>query len=268
MNGYLKLYFLIILIICSLTDVISFAQDLTSQQVNLNIVDRLARFEEGQKAIISEMQTRFEAITTEMNTRFEAITTEMNTRFEAVEERISSMQREMDQRFEAVDKRFEAVDKRFEAMLREMNQRFDLVDKRFEAMLREMNQRFESVDKRMDQLGNYNIAMITTFLALIFYSIWDRKTAFEKAFEKAHDKFEQLIVEHMGKQIDIAPINTISPDRPEMQDQISPSNTKNEPKQLISINNQEKINQIIAVMKQMSNQSPEMRNMMQSAQLI
>ncbi|MBF0450799.1 MAG: hypothetical protein HQK75_08870 [Candidatus Magnetomorum sp.] len=196
----------------------------TEHQIDLNIVDRLARIEESQKAIISEMQTRFEAV----DKRFEAI----------------------DKRFEAVDKRFESVDKRFEAILREMSQRFESVDKRFESMLREMTNRFESVDKRMDsldkridsldkridQLGNYIIAMTGTFLsiflAVIGYAIWDRKTLLEKAEKKT----VQLIQEH---QVRLSPINA-----------------------------QEKLNQVIEIMKHMSEKFPEMRTMMHAAQLL
>ncbi|KPA13095.1 conserved hypothetical protein, membrane [Candidatus Magnetomorum sp. HK-1] len=191
------------------------------QQINLKIVDRLARIEEGQKAIISEMRTRFEAV---------------DERFEAV-----------DKRFEAVDKRFEAVDKRFEAMLREMNQRFESVDQRFESMLREISQRFESVDKRIDLLSNYIIAMsgmfLSMFLAIIGYAIWDRRTILEKAQKKT----EQLIHDHVQQ--------SQQPQQPQQP-------------QLFPINAQEKLNQMMDIMKQMSEKFPEMRTMMQAAHLL
>jgi len=58
------------------------------------IIERLTRIEEGQKAILREMDKRFEAV---------------------------------DRRFEAVDRRFEAVDKRFE----DINNRFDQLIKVF-----------------------------------------------------------------------------------------------------------------------------------------
>ncbi|KPA17876.1 conserved hypothetical protein, membrane [Candidatus Magnetomorum sp. HK-1] len=175
------------------------------EQINLKIIDRLARIEEGQKAIISEMQTRFEL---------------------------------MDERFEAVDKRFEAVDKRFESILREMNQRF-------ESMLREMNQRFESVDKQISQLGNYvsqlgnyMIAItgmfITIFLAIVGYAIWDKK----KDMAKKQERSASLMYNY-NEQEHFSPLNT-----------------------------QKKINQIIDIMKQMSEKFPEMRSMMHAAQLL
>ena len=168
------------------------------EQINLKIIDRLARIEEGQKAIVSEMQTRFEV----------------------------------------VDERFEAVDKRFESILREMNQRF-------ESMLREMNQRFESVDKQISQLGNYvsqlgnyMIAItgmfITIFLAIVGYAIWDKK----KDMAKKQERSASLMYNY-NEQEHFSPLNT-----------------------------QKKINQIIDIMKQMSEKFPEMRSMMHAAQLL
>ncbi|KPA11525.1 conserved hypothetical protein, membrane [Candidatus Magnetomorum sp. HK-1] len=195
----------------------------TNQQINLNIIDRLARIEEGQKAIIIEMQTRFEAVLREMNKRFEAV----DRRFEAVDQRFESMLREMNQRFEAVDRRFEAFDQRFESMLREMKQRFEAVD-----------QRFESVDKQLAHLNNYIIVMISSFLAIfltiIGYAIWDRKNG----FEKFHEELNQFIQLHKPKE------------------HFSP------------INDQGKLNQVIDIMKQMSEKFPEMRSIMHAAQLL
>ena len=68
------------------------------------IVERLTRLEEGQKAILREMDNRFELI----DNRFESI----------------------DKRFESIDKRFESVDKRFDSI----DKRFDSIDKRFDQM--------------------------------------------------------------------------------------------------------------------------------------
>ena len=55
------------------------------------IIERLTRLEEGQKAILREMDKRFEAI----DKRFESI----------------------DKKFESIDKRFESIDKRFDQMI-------------------------------------------------------------------------------------------------------------------------------------------------------
>jgi len=251
----------------------SFATE-TDQQYSINTVERLARIEEGQKAILSEMHVRFEA----SDKRFEAILSEMKTRFEAADKRFEAMQSEMKTRFEAADKRFEAMqsemktrfesaDKRFEAMQSEMkarfesadkrfetrfealqtemktrfesvDRRFEAIDRRFEDLIRAINQRFESVDKRIDQLSNYMMTMIGTlvslFLAGIGYSIWDRRTVLKKSQENA----TALIIDHKKQN------------------------------HLPSLNIQEKINQIIHVMTQMSEKFPEMRQMMQTAQLM
>ena len=178
-------------------------------QYNVNIIERLARIEEGQKAIISEMNVRFEAVLKEMQTRFEA-----------------------------VDKRFEAVDKRFEALISEMNARFEAVDKRFETLIREMNARFEGVDKRIDQLGTYFMAIIGTFvsifLAMIGFAIWDRKTMLVKAREESEKLYNNLQQEE----------------------------------RLNIKRNNEKIQQLIDIMKKMSEKIPEMKNMMQTANLL
>jgi len=66
------------------------------------IVERLARLEERQKAL----EKRIEDLRSEMIARFEGV----------------------DERFEAVDKRFDAVDKRFDAV----DKRFDSIEKRFD----------------------------------------------------------------------------------------------------------------------------------------
>ncbi|MBF0450141.1 MAG: hypothetical protein HQK75_05525 [Candidatus Magnetomorum sp.] len=184
-------------------------QESQSYQTKFNIVDRLARIEEGQKSIINEMKTRFETMQREMNQRFETMQREMNQRFE-------TMQREMNQRFET--------------MQREMNQRF-------ESLSREMDRRFGAADKRIDQLGNYFIGMmsifISVFLAIIGFAIWDRKTLLVKAKQEA----EQKMSDHQKSE------------------------------HLSFMNTQKKLEQVIDVMKRMSEKFPEMRSIMQTAQL-
>jgi chromosome segregation ATPase len=64
----------------------------------LNILDRLARLEEGQKAILSMMDKRFE----DNNKRFEDI----NKRFEDINKRFEDLYTYVSHRFEDMNKRF------------------------------------------------------------------------------------------------------------------------------------------------------------------
>ena len=225
----MKKYFLIFYVFFYLLMLNSLCAEELSQQISINILDRLARIEEGQKAIISEMKARFEAsdkrfeaIIREMNQRFESLNREMIQRFEAVDQRFEAVDQRfvaIDQRFEALNKRFEAIDKRFEAI----DKRFEAIDKRFE----DINQRFEDINQRLGILFNFVIAiigmMVTIFLAIIGYAIWDKKTDIAKKQEPY-----------------FSPLNT----------------------------DQNKMNQIIDIMKKMSEQMPEMKKMMHAANLL
>jgi len=172
-------FYLCLLIICSFFSLTrtGYTEDLTSINLtNLNLVERIARLEEGQKAIIVEMRTRFESV---------------DKRFESV-----------DKRFESFDKRFESMNKRFESM----DKRFDSMDKRFDSLVREMTHGFETMNKRIDSLenqisnhGNYIFAMFAAIIALMAYVIWDRKTAFDKAFSETFTKIEQMFQLHIEK---------------------------------------------------------------------
>jgi predicted nuclease with TOPRIM domain len=214
-------------------------------EMKLNLVDSIARIEEGQKSIITEMRERFKSI----DQRFELMQKEMNQRFEG-------MQREMNQRFEAIDKRFEAIDKRFEGLQREMNQRF-------KSMQREMNQRFLALEKRIDTLDNYFLALLAAIVALMGYIIWDRKTAFENIYKKIealmknhieqyHDSPEAIPQMHQ-KNSSIGSVlpndQSSSIDHPERQEQLIPPNI------------QEQLDQVIAFI----NQFPEMRQKLKVA---
>ena len=65
-----------------------FTEDLTSMhQTSLNLVDRLARLEEGQKSIKVEMRTRFESI----EKRFELLEMLFEKRFESIDKRIDAL---------------------------------------------------------------------------------------------------------------------------------------------------------------------------------
>ena len=164
-----------------------FADELSIHQTNLNLVERIAKLEEGQKSIVTEMRTRFNAIDKRfelIDKRFESLIREFDHRFESIDKRFETI----DKRFETIDKRFETIDKRFETI----DKRFDLVDNHFETI----DKRFEAIDKRFDFVINqisrqetliftmFSV-LITSILALIGYILWDRKTVF--------DKMEQLI---------------------------------------------------------------------------
>jgi predicted PurR-regulated permease PerM len=124
---------------CLLSEVV-IANDASIYQTNLNLVERIARLEEGQKAIIIEMRTRFKA----------------------VDERFVMLEKSIDKRFESIDKRFEYIDKRFES-----------IDKRFESIENQVSSLAFFVFTMLS-------AILASIIGLIAYIIWDRKTVFEK----------------------------------------------------------------------------------------
>jgi len=238
------------LIICSFFIIVHFcsAEDLTTEnltsenltsihQINLNLVDRLARLEEAQKGIIVEMRTRFEAV---------------------------------DKRFETLDKRFETIDKRFDSLAREMSQRFD-------TLVREVSQRFESMDKRMSllenqisNLGAYNFAMFAAIIGLLAYVIWDRKTAFDKGFSESLKKIEQMSQLHIDKFHTVEP--AIEPAGHSVEPAVHPEETFDEKTSCLK-NNQnnesfsipENIRNKFRDVVNFMNQFPEMRPIMNAA---
>ncbi|MBF0449967.1 MAG: hypothetical protein HQK75_04635 [Candidatus Magnetomorum sp.] len=220
---------LIILFIVLLNGFV-FAEDLTSQAVKLNIVERLARLEEGQK----------------------------------------SMDRQLEEGQKSMDRRFEAVDQRFESVLREMNQRFDSMMREIIQRFEAADNRFELMEKRMDQLENYFMAMIAAFFTLIGFILWDRKTAFEKAFERAFEKVNEKFENERIKTEELILSYTEQDHQSLSNSHKQKSNSSphlNEQKnQEMSI--KEKLNQIMAVMTKMSKQNPELRTLMHDAQLI
>ena len=126
------------------------------------IVERLTRLEEGQKAIIREMDQRFES---------------MDKRLESMDKRLESM----DKRFVSIDKRFDSIDNRFESI----DKRFDSIDNRFQ----EINARFE-------QLNNLVIGILASFAALVAaiigFAIWDRMSFLSRAREQAKEVYLDL----------------------------------------------------------------------------
>jgi hypothetical protein len=80
------------------------------------IVERLTRLEEGQKALNkrfddlrAEMNGRFDDLRAEMNGRFDDLRAEMNGRFQAMDKRSDDLRAEMNGRFQAMDKRFDIL---------------------------------------------------------------------------------------------------------------------------------------------------------------
>ena len=129
----------------------------------VSLIERIVRVEEAQRsheqltrALLEQMNLRFEEMQRNMDKRFVEMQQSMDKRFESMDNRFAEMQQSMDKRFDAVDKRFESMDKRFVEMQRNMDKRFEAVDKRFESMdkrFESMDKRFESMDKRFDDLG-------------------------------------------------------------------------------------------------------------------
>jgi len=230
---FLGFIFIYSVLFCNL----GFAEDITVTPNYLNILERLTRLEESQKALLSEMRTRFEAV---------------DKRFEAVDKRFEALLREMSQRFETLDKRIDALDKRI-----------DSLDKRIDSL----GKRIDSLEKQISNLGSYNIAIITTLLALIAFIIWDRRTAFEKAFNRAFDqafeKIEALFQDHIEKFHTSQSVEKI--DRPEkdssLEKYVNNSDTetkRNVAPSTIPQNIQDMFHEILVFM----NQFPEMRQRM------
>jgi len=97
----------IILAFCFSSSV--FAVEQAQRISDREIIERLTRLEENQKAILQRIE--------DLEKRFEA-------RFEAIEKR-----------FEAIDKRFEDINRRFE----DINRRFEDINKRFEDIGRQLD---------------------------------------------------------------------------------------------------------------------------------
>jgi len=81
--------------------VFAVAIETATQITHGNVIERLTRLEEGQKAILRELDQRFESI----DKRLESI----------------------DKRFESIDKRFESIDKRFESIDKQFDRQYQLI---------------------------------------------------------------------------------------------------------------------------------------------
>ena len=140
----------------------------TASLTDKEIIERLTRLEEGQKALKELMDKRFEDI----NKRFEDI----NKRFEDINKRFE----DINKRFEDINKRFEDINKRFE----DINKRFEDIDRKFELM----NKRIDDLNKRMNDLVNIMSTMMVVFgglvVAMMGLVFWDRRTLIDKAVKK------------------------------------------------------------------------------------
>ena len=185
----------IVLIVFVFSSSICWAVEVAPRITDREIVERLTRLEEGQKAILREMNTRFES----MDKRFESI----DKRFESIDRRFESV----DNRFESIDKRFESVDKRFDSIDKRfgsVDKRFDSIDKRFDSIHKRfdsIDKRFDSIDKRFDQMFNVLIAIISAFAGIVAvtigFAIWDRRTMirpFETTVKVMEEKIEDIRV--------------------------------------------------------------------------
>ena len=144
------------------------AYDTAPRISDKEIVERLTRLEEGQKALFRELDKRFEAI----DRHFDSI----------------------DKRFESIDKRFEAIDRRFEAF----DKRFEAFDRRFEAF----DKRFETINQRFAEFHALVIGIIASFACIVAvtigFAIWDRRTAVKPVENKIDLLTEDLSI-HKGK---------------------------------------------------------------------
>ena len=92
---------------------VSFFQPEHYTQLDINLIERMAKVEKGVENILEQIKLMIDMF----NKRFEAI----------------------DKRFEAVDKRFEDMNKRFEDMRYYTEKRFEAMDKRFDETNKKIN---------------------------------------------------------------------------------------------------------------------------------
>lgn len=206
---------------------VSFAENASIYQTNLNLIDRISKLEEGQKAIVIEMRTRFKAV---------------DARFEMLEK--------------SIDKRFEAIDKRFEMLEKSIDKRFEMLEKSIVKRFEAIDKRFDSLENQYNSQGNINLAMLASIIALIAYVIWDRKTAFNKAFSEVSQKIEQLVQSHLEKMnISESIANKEDEEHEEEKNSIVVDSHVDKSNFIVPKHIQEKFHELINFM----NQFPEMR---------
>jgi hypothetical protein len=138
---------------------VAYGQDVSIS--SREIVERLTRLEEGQKALLQRLEDSEKML---------------HQRIDAVQQRLEDGLAVVNQRFEAVNQRFEAVNQRFEAI----NQRFDAI-----------NQRFDTTDKRISELREFLLwgfgVTFAGIFALVGFVLWDRRTALTPAVRRTDD---------------------------------------------------------------------------------
>jgi DNA repair exonuclease SbcCD ATPase subunit len=131
---------------------VAYGQDVSIS--SREIVERLTRLEEGQKALLQRLEDSEKML---------------HQRIDAVQQRLEDGLAVVNQRFEAVNQRFEAINQRFDAI----NQRFDTTDKRI-SELREF------------LLWGFGVTFAGIF-ALVGFVLWDRRTALTPAVRRIDD---------------------------------------------------------------------------------
>ncbi|VFM95974.1 MAG: Maltoporin N-terminal extension [Candidatus Kentron sp. G] len=145
------------------------AVDVSPRISDREIIERLTRLEEGQRAMREYIDQRFSAV---------------DERFSSIEQRLSAVE----QRLSAMEQRFSAMEQRFSAM----EQRFPAMEQRFSTMQAHSEQRFSSLDKRMDAQWQLTLVLITAIFGLIGFVVWDRKTAFKPLEERVEQRCKQV----------------------------------------------------------------------------
>lgn len=116
---------------------------------------------------------------------------ELVERLTRLEEGQKALSRRLEDGLAAVNQRIEAVDKRLDQGLAAVNQRIEAVDKRLDQGLAAVNQRIEVVDKRLDELREFLLwGFGLTFagvFALIGFVLWDRRTALAPAVRRIEE---------------------------------------------------------------------------------
>ncbi|WP_022671347.1 hypothetical protein [Hippea alviniae] len=129
----------------------SFAYQKTLGLTDREIVEKLTKLEEGQKALQKEMEIRFNDI---------------------------------NKRFDDVNKRFDDINRRFG----DINRRFDDVNRRFDDLNRSVNKRFDDMNNRLNTISNLIVGAMGVFAVLIATVIglvfWDRKSLIDASVRK------------------------------------------------------------------------------------
>ena len=125
------------------------------------IIERLTRLEEGQKAL------------------FELLS--------VINKRIDDTNKRIDEVKEELNKRIDDTNKRIDEMKEELNKRIDDTNRRIDALEDSLNRR---IDKLIDILIGITAVFGGLVVAMMGLVFWDRKTLIEKASERALERME------------------------------------------------------------------------------